>query len=57
MLLERWALQTKGGWLLHFLIYILGAYSIIPSAVFWIQLLILEKIHKTQPALKEFHMG
>lgn len=57
MLLERWALQTKGGWLLHFLIYILGVYSIIPSAVFWIQLLILEKIHKTQPALKEFHMG
>lgn len=57
MFLERWALQTKGRQLLHLLIYILGAYSIISSAVFWIQLLMLEKIPKPQPVLTEFHLG
>ena len=57
MFFERWALQTKGRQLLHLLIYILEAYLIFSSAVFWIQLLMLEKIPKPQPALTKFHLG
>lgn len=57
MFLERWALQTKGRWLLHLLIYILGVYSVILSAILWIQFLILEKMPKPQPVLTEFHQG
>lgn len=55
MLLKRQTLKAKGKQLLHLLIYILEAYSIIFSAVFWIQLM-FEKIPKTQPELQEFLM-